>query len=108
MWWYGYGWWWWWAAFLIIFFLLPLGYGWGYRGWGPWYRRRGGAGRGPRRDLPPPEGQGSLPQEPFRESTGWGWGGYFLWLIILVAIIWLIVAWGWGGWLGAGHGAVHH
>lgn len=40
MWWYSTGWWWWWVLFLLVFFLLPLGYGWGYRGWGPWYRRR--------------------------------------------------------------------
>lgn len=40
MWWYASGWWWWWLVFLAIFFLLPLGYGWDYRGWGPWYRRR--------------------------------------------------------------------
>jgi hypothetical protein len=37
MWWCTNGWW---LAFIVVFFQLPLGYGWGYRGWGPWYRLR--------------------------------------------------------------------
>jgi hypothetical protein len=30
----------WWLALIVVLFPLPLGYGWGYPGWGPWYRRR--------------------------------------------------------------------
>jgi H+/Cl- antiporter ClcA len=77
MWWYGYGWWWWWLAFIIIFFLLPLGYGWGYRGWGPWYRRR------------PIDGD---------IDAGWGGAGLLLWIVLFIAIIWLIAAAAWGRW----------
>jgi hypothetical protein len=101
-WWYGYtgyGWWWWWIAFVLIFFLIPLGYGWGYRGWGPWYRRRNPR-RSPGGELPP----GNAPSSnepgipPAEEETGWGWSGAFLWFILIIAIIWLVAAWGWGTW----------
>jgi len=81
MWWNGYGWWWWWILFVVVFFLLPLGYGWGYRGWGPWYRR-------------PPTvttmGDGTA-------ATGWGALGCLLWLALIVAIIWIFAALGWHG-----------
>ncbi len=104
MWWYSNGWWWWWVAFVVIFFLLPLGYGWGYRGWGPWYRRRR-AHEAPRGEgVPPPSGANYPPGEsPSDEETGWGWAGAFLWLIFIVAIIWLVAAWGWGGRWGRGY-----
>ncbi len=97
MWWYGYGWWWW-VAFVVIFFLIPLGYGWGYRGWGPWYRRRRASGTG---GEPPGTAPGNMrpnagpPDEDL--DYGWGWGGTFLWFIFIIAILWLIAAWGWGG-----------
>jgi hypothetical protein len=93
MWWYGSGWWWWWVAFLLIFFLLPLGYGWGYRGWVPWYRRRGS--RGLRQEVPPTEMRGGPADEDL--DTGWGWGGMVLWVVLIVALIWFIAALGWGG-----------
>ncbi|HKT60752.1 MAG TPA: hypothetical protein VJQ46_11935 [Gemmatimonadales bacterium] len=79
MWWYAYGWWWWWLAFLIIFFLLPLGYGWGYRGWGPWYRRRPGLTSIADHDV----------------DIGWGLIGILLWAVLILAIIWLIAALAW-------------
>ena len=98
MWWYGSGCWWWWVAFVVIFFLIPLGYGWGYRGWRPWYRRRrthkGLPGNVP--SAPP----GNYPRpgdQPTAEETGWGWAGVLLWFILIIAIIWLVAAWGWGG-----------
>jgi hypothetical protein len=79
-------WWWWWILFIVIFFFLPLGYGWGYRGWGPWYRRR------PPTDL----ANESVPPE---VDTGWGWIAFFLWIVLILAIIWLVAGWwGWGGW----------
>jgi hypothetical protein len=89
MWWYGGGWWWWWLAFVIFFFLLPLGYGWGYRGWGPWYRRSSSLRR--RR-------VGGDPIEPVSQESdsGWGWLGIALWVVLILAIIWPIGAWGWG------------
>jgi hypothetical protein len=80
--WNGYAWWWWWIAFVVIFFLLPLGYGWGYRGWGPWYRRPGTLAAG----TEPGAG----------ESAGWGGCAVILWIIVIIAIFWLIAGWGWG------------
>lgn len=86
-WWYGAGWWWWWLIFVIIFFFIPLGYGWGYRGWGPWYRRR---------RRPPTVAPGTEPVP--GDDTGWGCAGGLLWIILIIAIIWLIAVWGgWGG-----------
>jgi hypothetical protein len=39
-------WWWIWLGFMFVFLLSPVGYGWGYRGWGPpypsYYQRRRG------------------------------------------------------------------
>ncbi len=89
MWWYGYGWWWWWVAFVVIFFLLPLGYGWGYRGWGPWYRWRGRSRLDTGEGLPAGTG-GDY-------GDGWGVLGIFMWLVLILAIIWLVAAWG-GRW----------
>ena len=81
---YGSGWWVWWVLFVIIFFLLPLGYGWGYRGWGPWYRRR-------RRNP------GSAATTP-GDETGWGCGGILLWIVLIIAIFWLVTS----SWRGGG------
>lgn len=44
-------WWWIWIAFMFLFLVPPIGYGWGYRGWGAPYpsyvqRRRGQAAIG--------------------------------------------------------------
>ncbi|MCC7418523.1 MAG: hypothetical protein IT176_15415 [Acidobacteria bacterium] len=85
--WYGYSWWvWWWLAFVIIFFLLPLGYGWGYRGWGPPYRRKGRppAGRPP----------GSVGNE-IDHSSDWGATAILLWVVLFIAIVWLLAAFAW-------------
>jgi hypothetical protein len=88
MWWYNEGWWWWWLAFLIVFFLFPLAYGWGYRGWGPWYRRR--ARRPASAETPLPAGQRSG-----ADDLGWGWAAIMLWIVLFIAFLWLVgvVAW---------------
>ena len=78
---------------MVIFFCIPLGYGWGYRGRGPWYRRRrGGSAMGRGGPLP-----GNVPANTGSPDNGVGygwWGGIVLWIIFVVAIIWLIAAWG--------------
>lgn len=39
----------------------------------------------------------NLPENGFANAqTGWAWGGVVLWIILLVAIIWLIAAFVWG------------
>jgi len=75
MFWYSTGWFWWWLAFIAIFFLLPLGYGWGYRGWGPWYRLKAPERRSAARDDYAPQGWGAL--------------AVFLWLVVIIAAVWL-------------------
>lgn len=75
--WYPFGWFWWWLAFVIVFFILPLGYGWGYRGWGPPYRRR-----------IPAQGPAHLADT----DVGWGVVGIVLWIALAVAVAWFIVA----------------
>lgn len=77
-------WWssWWliWVVFMIMFMATPVGYGWGYRGWGPPYpsyvqRRREqmatAAGRSPGYD-----------------HYAWGFGGDFVWIVLTVGIFW--------------------
>jgi hypothetical protein len=89
MWWYNDGWWWWWLAFLIIFFVVPLAYGWGYRGWGPWYRRQP---RTPARtDAPLPAGQHASEADDF----GWGWAAIMLWIVLLIAFLWIVGVFAW-------------
>jgi hypothetical protein len=67
----------------LVFFLLPLGYGWGYRGWGSWYRRRS-----PNRIASEPTAGPDL-------DEGWGWVSSFLWVVLLIALIWIIAAFLW-------------
>ncbi len=68
-------WWlWWWLMFVIVLFVLPLGYGWGYRRWGPPYvsRRR------------------ATTQHPAPETATWGLLAALVWASFTVALIWLI------------------
>ena len=73
-------WWWFWLAFIFLFVLPPVGYGWGYRGWGP--------------PLP------SFVQRRRGADLSWGLGGDFVWVVALVGIAWAVSAtfWGWGRW----------
>jgi hypothetical protein len=79
-------WWWFWAAFMFLFLVSPVGYGWGYRGWGPplpsYIQRRSGS---------QPSGS---------DRAGWGFAGDVLWLIALVGVVWALAAtfWGIGRW----------
>jgi hypothetical protein len=73
---------WWliWMVFMFFFLVSPVGYGWGYRGWGPPYpryvqRRRGSQAAAAGGD------------QAFNHHA-WGWGGDFVWLMLLVAVLW--------------------
>lgn len=77
-------WWWLWIAVMFFIIFLPLGYGWGYRGWGPPYpryvqrRRSDRATRdGVRADF---------------NHHAWGWGGDFLWVIMFIWVVWFFTA----------------
>lgn len=74
-------------AFMFVFLVSPIGYGWGYRGWGPPYpsyiqRRRG-------LRAPATGGPRSF------DHHAWGWGGDFIWTALLVGMVWVVVAMLW-------------
>jgi hypothetical protein len=82
-------WWWFWLVFMFLFLLPPIGYGWGYRGWGPplpsYVQRRRGPQTGRAADF---------------NAQSWGWGGDFVWIIAFIGGMWALSAllWGWGRW----------
>lgn len=68
-------WWFLWVAFMFVFLVPPLGYGWGYRGWGTPYpryiqRRRSAAG------------------DSTINHQAWGFGGDFVWLVMIIGLMW--------------------
>ncbi len=72
---------------MFIFILPPVGYGWGYRGWGVpypsyWQRRRA-------RLAATNGGPGSF------DHYSWGWGGDFIWTLLFVWIFWAVAASWW-------------
>ena len=76
----------WWFVWMLFMFLLlvpPMGYGWGYRGWGPPYpryiqRRRGqqAAATGASASF---------------DHHAWGWGGDFIWGVFIIGMLWAIL-----------------
>lgn len=103
-----YWYWWVWIAFVIFVIFMPLGYGWGYRGWGPPYpghyyrsRRLGGPGAGGPDPYPyggagPRAGEAVVedPGVPVPATSGaWGIAADLFWLAVLGAVIWAIIAW---------------
>ena len=84
-------WWMLWMVFMLILWVVPMGYGWGYRGWGPPYptylQRR-------RSDALAARGMAG----PYKHES-WGWGGDFLWVMFFVAMIWVVSAMWWPFWV---------
>lgn len=76
-------WWWLWLLCMFLFILSPIGYGWGYRRWGPPYPRFLQRRRSERATL-----DGGAPFD----HHAWGWGGDFVWIILLVWIFWFCAA----------------
>jgi len=80
-------WWVWWMVMMFVFILPPVGYGWGYRGWGVpyprYYQRR-------RAQLALANG-GTTDFD----HHAWGWGGDLLWMLALMWVFWAIVAMLW-------------
>jgi hypothetical protein len=79
--------WWIWLFFMALFLLIPLGYGMGYRSWGPPYPRYVQR----RRALRATGGGESVTST----HLAWGWGGDFLWIVFLVGLIWAGTALWW-------------
>lgn len=79
-----YSWWWLWLAFMFIFLFPPIGYGWGYRRWGPpvpRYIQR-------RRAQRAAAAGGSATFD----HHAWGWGGDFVWMLLSIWMIWAVAA----------------
>jgi hypothetical protein len=77
-------WWFLWLGFMLLILLPPLGYGWGYRGWGAPYpsyvqRRRGERARA--------AGTSST-----FDHRSWGLGGDIMWIALLVWVAWPVTA----------------
>ena len=79
-------WWWVWIAFMFVFLVPPIGYGWGYRGWGAPYpryiqRRRGQAAIA--------SGSAEF------DHHAWGRGGDFVWMILGFGMLWAFAGMWW-------------
>jgi hypothetical protein len=77
---------WWivWMVFMFLFLLPPVGYGWGYRGWGPPYPRYLQRHRSQ-------QAAASGLSGPFRHES-WGWGGDFVWTMLIIGAVWFMIA----------------
>jgi hypothetical protein len=83
-------WWFWWMIFMFFLLVAPVGYGWGYRGWGPPYpsylqraRERRAASSG---------ASGTF------NHYSWGWGGDLVWVMVAVGIFWVATSLWWPLW----------
>ncbi len=78
---------WWliWMVFMFVLLLPPLGYGWGYRGWGPPYPRYVQR----RRAQQAAASGGSAPLD----HQSWGWGGDVVWWGLLLGLLWACTLW---------------
>jgi hypothetical protein len=75
-------WWMIWLAVMFLFCISPVGYGWGYRGWGPPYpryiqRQRSNYASGHAVDF---------------DHHAWGWRGDFVWTIFSLCALWAILS----------------
>jgi hypothetical protein len=80
-------WWLLWMVFMFFLLVSPVGYGWGYRGWGPPYptylqRRRS-------QQLAASGANGPYSHE------SWGFGGDLLWMVFFFGLAWVVIALFW-------------
>lgn len=73
-------WWIWWMLFMVLM-LMPVGYGWGYRGWGPPYPQYV-----QRRRMQRASSGGSSGAH----HMAWGWRGDLVWVFVFLAAVWLV------------------
>ncbi|MGY2079905.1 hypothetical protein [Modestobacter sp. SYSU DS0657] len=83
-------WLWLWFLFVVLLFLIPLAYGWGYRGWGApypsYYRARRHGATSADAAVDPAEDPTLV------EERSWGLLADVLWVVLVVAMVWLVVA----------------
>ena len=72
-----------WMIFLFMFLVAPVGYGWGYRGWGAPYPRYIQHRRA--REA------GAIGSAPHNHHA-WGRGGDLVWLGVFIAVVWACLA----------------
>ncbi|MEO6950889.1 MAG: hypothetical protein ABI321_03670 [Polyangia bacterium] len=72
---------------LFVFIVPPVGYGWGYRGWGAPYPRYLQQRRAARAAAA--SGDASF------DHQSWGWGGDVIWMICSVWIICALASYFW-------------
>ena len=74
-------------VFMFICLVPPMGYGWGYRGWGPPYPRY------IQRRRERQAAAGGVPTTFNHQS--WGLGGDFVWMAFLIGMFWAVSAFWW-------------
>jgi hypothetical protein len=74
-----------WWLFMLFFLMAPMGYGWGYRGWGPPYPSYVQRRRAERSTAV----AGSF------DHYSWSWGGDLLWMGLFFAVMWAASTFWW-------------
>ena len=69
-----------WMFVMFVMLTPPIGYGWGYRGWGPPYPRYI---QGRRAEQAP------VTDKSF-DHRAWGWGGDAVWTFVLLGMLWAV------------------
>jgi len=80
---------WWliWMLLMLFFLLPPIGYGWGYRGWGMPYPRYIQRRRSERQVVA--DGTVAI------DHQAWGWAGDYVWVMFFIGMIWMVTALYW-------------
>jgi hypothetical protein len=78
-----------WMAFMFLFLVPPIGYGWGYRKWGPPYPRYVQRRRGARAATASDFATFNI------NHRAWGWGGDFVWMVLFIGVLWAVVTLWW-------------
>jgi hypothetical protein len=77
----------WWLLFMLFFLVTPVGYGWGYRRWGPPYPRFIQHRRWQR--------AGSMGDSRTSFHHSWGLAGDIMWMLFLIGLFWFATAFWW-------------
>jgi hypothetical protein len=80
-------WWLLWMVFMLVFLVPSLGYGWGYRRWGPPYPRYIQRRRG--------QQAAAMGGSTTFNHQSWGLGGDFVWVVMLIGVFWACTAFWW-------------
>ena len=79
-------WWFYCLLLMLVVTLASVGYGWGYRGWGPPYPRYVQRRRHLRAHA---AGSTAVTYQ------AWGWGGDFVWVAAVIGILWFTLSFWW-------------